>query len=308
MRYGLIYKYTNKINHKSYIGQTIQKLEKRHKRHLYDSKQDELYFHNALKKYGMDNFSLEIIEDNITFEQLNDREAYWIKYYNTFYLNGEGYNMTEGGQWGNAPRKLSDKSIQEIKELLKNNVYQMKDIAIEYDVSLSCISDINTGRTWFDQDLTYPISPISVKNIIMTEGKYNEIVDLLENTTLSYNEIANKANVYEYTVGSINRGEHSFSKNYCNPFPIRKPVQKHTYKNKITEDQVWSIIKDLIFTNLTNKQIGEKYNVHYNTIGDISNGKSWKNITKNFVCSIKKNKIENKKIYENIMVQSIPLK
>ena len=70
----------------------------------------------------------------------------------------------------------------------------------------------------------------------MTEEKYNEIVDLLENTTLSYNEIANKANVYEYTVGSINRGEHSFSKNYCNPFPIRKPVQKHTYKNKITED------------------------------------------------------------------------
>ena len=45
----------------------------------------------------MDNFSLEIIEDNIPFEQLNDREAYWIKYYNTFYLNGEGYNMTEGG-------------------------------------------------------------------------------------------------------------------------------------------------------------------------------------------------------------------
>ena len=34
-----------------------------------------------------------------------------------------------------------------------------------------------------------------------------------------------------------------------------------TYKNKVTEDQVWSIIKDLIFTNLTNKQIGEKYNV-----------------------------------------------
>lgn len=299
IRTGLIYKYTNKINNKSYIGQTIQKLAKRHNRHLKDSEEDNLYFHRALQKYGVDNFTLEILEDNIPLDILDEREKYWIKYYDTFYLNDNGYNMTEGGRWGNAPRKLSDKNIEEIKNLLINTDFILQDIAREYNVSLSCISDINNGRTWYDASLSYPLSSRSVITIPLSINLFEEVIILLKSTSLSYSEIASQLKLHEYTVGTINRGEHSMCKESNEIFPIRKPQQAHTYQNKITQEQVIDIIYDLIFSNLTNKQIGEKYNIHYNTIGDISSGKSWKNITNQFICPIKRNKIKNKEIYLN---------
>lgn len=58
---GCIYLYTNKINGKQYIGQTIQPIQVRHYNHLHQNN----YFDRALKKYGRSNFTLEILEDNI---------------------------------------------------------------------------------------------------------------------------------------------------------------------------------------------------------------------------------------------------
>ena len=93
-----IYKATNKINKKVYIGQTTQTLEERinqHNSHAYGH-QYNYHFHNAIRKYGAENFEYEIIEDNIKdIETLNKREKYWIKYYNSYY---NGYNSTLGGE------------------------------------------------------------------------------------------------------------------------------------------------------------------------------------------------------------------
>ena len=75
----IIYKHTNKINGLSYIGQTSQKAEERWR----DGKGyiGSSYFFNAILKYGWDNFSHEIIEDNIQTQKLaNEREQYWIFY------------------------------------------------------------------------------------------------------------------------------------------------------------------------------------------------------------------------------------
>lgn len=93
---GFIYKITNKINNKSYIGKTLLTPEKRFKEHISESKKDRCKnrpLYRAFNKYGIDNFSLKTIEEcnnNI----LSDRESYWIKYYNTY---KEGYNATLGG-------------------------------------------------------------------------------------------------------------------------------------------------------------------------------------------------------------------
>lgn len=76
---GCIYKHTNLI-HKgwSYIGQTIYDIDVRWKNgHGYDKC---LVFKAAIEKYGWDNFSHEIIEENIPVSQLDDREQYWIAY------------------------------------------------------------------------------------------------------------------------------------------------------------------------------------------------------------------------------------
>ena len=92
----LIYKVTNLLNNKIYVGQTHKTLEYRKQQHLNTAKRGKgSRFHEALRKYGFENFKFEILEDNIeTIEDLNNRERYWISYYNSYM---HGYNSTKGG-------------------------------------------------------------------------------------------------------------------------------------------------------------------------------------------------------------------
>lgn len=73
-----IYKFTNKINGKIYIGMSND-IQRRYREHLYLScKKQDTYFHQALHKYGIDNFDFQIVEtyDNISREELGKREQY----------------------------------------------------------------------------------------------------------------------------------------------------------------------------------------------------------------------------------------
>lgn len=94
-----IYLVTNLVNNKKYIGQTKKgRLKRRWFEHSKVDLNDNRVFHNAIKKYGIENFKIEIIETNISEELIDEREKYYIEYFNTFYLNNQGYNMTLGGQ------------------------------------------------------------------------------------------------------------------------------------------------------------------------------------------------------------------
>ena len=112
--YGIIYKATNLINNKCYIGQTINSLNRRRSSHLLAARKeaDKLYFHKAIKKYGEDNFQWEIIDQANNKEELNEMERFYISEYSS---NDPryGYNMTSGGDahteqaqdfWGNDER------------------------------------------------------------------------------------------------------------------------------------------------------------------------------------------------------------
>lgn len=294
---GKIYKYTNKINQMVYIGQTKQTLEERDKKHLSQLK-DNTYFHRAIQKYGRENFTLELVEDKIPFNQLNEREKYWINYFDSFYTTGKGYNLTQGGQWGSGTQKLTIKQADEIKQLILNTNLTFEDIGSRYGVTIYTISDINRGKSFNETTLKYPLRPAPERSFI-DENKINIILDMLFNTSLSQKEIALTTNTNEYTIGEINRGKNSWCPNDIN-YPIRKPIQNNTYQNKINKEQVQQICYDLCFTNIKLEDIGKKYGIAKNTVGDISRGISWKEITNQFVCPIRKNKIENQKIYQSI--------
>jgi hypothetical protein len=118
-------------------------------------------------------------------------------------------------------------------------------------------------------------------------------------TNKTQEEIALDVRVHSYTVGEINRGNNSWCSINLN-YPIRKPIKANTYQNILDLDKVKLIVYDLIFTIIKIEDIGKKYGVAKNTIGDISRGISWKEITQNFICPIRKNKLINQEKYNSL--------
>ena len=95
--YGIIYKVTNQLNQKIYIGQTIQSLSERKNKHYYKARQSDIntHFINALRKYPEEAFIWEVIDSAKDQLELDEKEKYWISYYNSV---KNGYNTKDGGE------------------------------------------------------------------------------------------------------------------------------------------------------------------------------------------------------------------
>ena len=91
-----IYKITNLVNQKVYIGKTTKTIEHRWNKHIQDSTRTNIEnrpLYKAFKKYGIENFIIEELEE-CSIDELNDREVYWIEKLGSFKY---GYNATKGG-------------------------------------------------------------------------------------------------------------------------------------------------------------------------------------------------------------------
>lgn len=95
--YAYIYKISNNFDENLYVGFTSRSIEERWKQHVYLSNKSESFLHRAIKKYGIDNFKIEVIAKSSNIEYCRDvLEPYYIKQYNSYAPNG--YNMTLGGE------------------------------------------------------------------------------------------------------------------------------------------------------------------------------------------------------------------
>ncbi len=121
---GYIYKITNKINKKIYIGQTKKTIEERFQEHLKKAKiHTNRYLYDAMNKYGYHNFIVSQIEQ-CDDSKLDEREIYWIAFYHS--NNKEyGYNMTIGGGGGDTWNKNPHKEITSKKISEANKGRQM---------------------------------------------------------------------------------------------------------------------------------------------------------------------------------------
>lgn len=98
-----VYAHTNKLNGKIYIGLTSMKPEARWRKGK--GYKGGTYFRNAIDKYGWDNFKHEVLKDNLTKEEANHFEKYYIAFYNSTDRR-YGYNISSGGERGGHPQTL----------------------------------------------------------------------------------------------------------------------------------------------------------------------------------------------------------
>ena len=141
-----IYKITKKSNGKSYIGQSND-IKRRINEH--QGKRD-LAIDQAIQKYGIDAFDYEVLEE-CSLEELDEREKYWIQYFNTY--KGFGYNCNAGGGdsrgENNGRTKLTNQDVAYIRECYdlhrrRKEVYEQFKDRVSFD-SFAAIWD---GRTW----------------------------------------------------------------------------------------------------------------------------------------------------------------
>ena len=120
MTIGFIYK-IQFPNGKYYIGLTTTSLEQRRQEHKRSAKRGETQcLYKALRKYEMiDTFELIEIDTADTLEELCEMEITYITEYNSYYMNGKGYNMTFGGEGGTKGYIFTEEDKQKQSEIMK---------------------------------------------------------------------------------------------------------------------------------------------------------------------------------------------
>ena len=146
-----IYKITNQINGKAYIGLST-KIEDRWQYHLnpYNHKREHnKLLYQAFAKYGIENFVFEVLEE-CSVQELSDKEKYYIDKFNTY---KNGYNATTGGENqqgdGHPRHKLTQSDVEDIRERY-NNLERRKDVYQLYSdrIGESGFSKIWKGESW----------------------------------------------------------------------------------------------------------------------------------------------------------------
>lgn len=158
-----IYKITNLINNKVYIGQSIN-IQARWKAHRHrpfnpNSVDYDSILYRAIRKYGLENFKFEVLEECKSQELLNDREIFYIQKYKS--SNPDfGYNMSNGGAGTSVTdftSPLKTKDILEIYKLLETTSLSEQEIADRFKISQRMVSGLNLGQYRIQEGFVYPI-------------------------------------------------------------------------------------------------------------------------------------------------------
>jgi group I intron endonuclease len=173
-----IYKIVNDINDKVYIGKTENSLAKRFAEHCKDSQkreEEQRPLYNAMRKYGVEHFSIELIEE-CDIEIVSMREQYWIGFYKGY---TDGYNATLGGDgkaYINREEILdlwsSGKSLKEIVEIVKHDTGWVSQILQSNGVDKTEISK-RSQKHWGNR---------APKEVLMLDKNTNEVLGTFEST------------------------------------------------------------------------------------------------------------------------------
>lgn len=266
-----IYCYINKINQHKYVGQTnnLKRRMREHKSCAFNEKSRSYnhLIHQKIREYGIDEFDIEVLE--IIYENnqnyVNERERYWIQDKSSFRGTGKGYNSDLGGGVKNKSN-LSQEAIVDIKQMISEGI-PFIEIGEKYKISDSFISGINHGYYFFEEKDDYPLY-----RYYKTDEDYDELIDLLVNSSMRMSDIAKHLQIGYSTIKKINSGK---LRNGLYPtYPIRK---------KSANEMRADVIKDLLSNSDYSKTyIANFTNSDLETVRRINSGISFYDKTLNY--------------------------
>ena len=222
-----IYCITNLINGKQYVGQSIHIHTRINQHFNYHGISHGSIIDKAILKYGKDNFQFKILEE-CPIEELNSKEIYYIKLYNTIAPNG--YNVTTGGENGVVPDKCFQVSQYNLKGELVKTFTSIHCAMEETGIARNTISDQVRGlRTpAFDFFFRYGNIPY--------QEPPTRYIDTLKKSVYVYDKTTRQfLQSFDSTANSARwRGDISYSKN------INSALNG---KRNIAYDYIWSYIK-----------------------------------------------------------------
>lgn len=201
-----IYKITNLITNKCYIGKAINynKRMQQHKTIPFqpDHKEYNKTLYESIRKYGLDNFTFELIEELSDYSISSEREKYYINLYDSYY---NGYNDTLGGDGGSEPghcqgavngrAKLTQEDVIKIRTLYANGIGRKEC----YQLFSNKISESGFGRVWLGQTWTHIMPEVYTnenkkRNEKIGKGQSNYNKRLLSNEDIIYIRTMKKNN------------------------------------------------------------------------------------------------------------------
>lgn len=309
---GIVYKLTNSITGKSYIGYTTKTLEQRFEQHVFDAleRKSNTYLHRSIRKHGEEAFTKEVIAESDDVEELKRLEIFYIKEFQTY---GKGYNMTTGGdgvpgyEWTDEVRAvLSEKSKKqwespEYKEFMREVARVSKKKHWSDPEYRKYISDA-VKEQWQDPNVRSKMAK-SISNAIkerwkdetyrnkliksfketrkgskhpnsgIDENKAREIINLLkEEPFLSHAKIAEKTGVSTYIVDTLCIG-----KNWSHVFYPGEPLPSEVRKQKQIE-RALEIGNMIMNSNMSYTQIAKKFKVSKSLVSHIALGIKYKEL------------------------------
>lgn len=178
-----IYKITNLINQRSYIGKTENTIKQRFRMHCQDAckaQNQHRPLYRAMRKYGLKNFVIEEIEQT---DEPNEREQYWIAYYGTY---KNGYNATPGGDGRSyIDREAVVQAYKEVKCVKEVAKMLHIDYCTASTILKNCHVQIKSSADMSIERCSLPVDMLDLDGNIVKEfrsvtdaGRYMENNDL----------------------------------------------------------------------------------------------------------------------------------
>lgn len=212
-----VYQIINLENGKKYIG-VSNNPERRWYEHCNTQSKYYSMIHAAIEKYGTENFLFEVLEQYEDRKDALKREKELISLYRT--QAPYGYNIHEGGGEPPKQNKITEDQAFNIIKQLKDLKIPRKTIIKNNKITYAILENINLGKAWRQEDLSYPIRP-NEKEILLQRA--NNIKEQLKNTLKSQKEIAKEFGVSRGEVCGINSGKRFFDEK--ENYPLRKPIK-----------------------------------------------------------------------------------